>query len=145
MSNLIGKEIGGYRILAQIGMGGMAKVYKAYQAKMDRVVALKVLPEQYSKDETFLKRFDQEARIIANLENRNIQFNWSFSPPNIVRTACGKGSVIGGEFLVERDEATPCRADPYLSVAPPLFDFNNPLPGLSEIEAANGRPSRCRS
>lgn len=69
---MIGKEIGGYRILEQIGMGGMAKVFKAYQPSMERLVALKVLPDHYAKDDTFIQRFDQEARIIANLENRNI-------------------------------------------------------------------------
>jgi serine/threonine protein kinase len=43
---VIGQEIGQYRVVEQIGLGGMATVYKAYQASMDRFVALKVLPRQ---------------------------------------------------------------------------------------------------
>lgn len=50
MSDLIGQEFGPYRILEQIGVGGMATVYKAYHATMDRYVAVKVLPEQMGKD-----------------------------------------------------------------------------------------------
>ncbi|MFC1936693.1 serine/threonine protein kinase, partial [Chloroflexota bacterium] len=72
MSQYIGKEIGGYRVLEQIGAGGMAKVYKAYQPAFDRFVALKILPETYAEDETYLKRFVQEAKIIARLEHRHI-------------------------------------------------------------------------
>ena len=44
MSDLIGQHLGPYRILEQIGMGGMATVYKAYQPSVDRHVAVKVLP-----------------------------------------------------------------------------------------------------
>ncbi len=45
MPQYIGREIGGYRVMEAIGAGGMAKVYKAYQAAFDRFVALKILPE----------------------------------------------------------------------------------------------------
>jgi serine/threonine protein kinase len=67
-----GVTLGEYRIIEQIGMGGMATVYKAYQPGMDRMVALKVLPQQYSKDKKFIERFEREARTIARLEHRNI-------------------------------------------------------------------------
>jgi hypothetical protein len=60
-----------------VGMGGMATVYKAYQPGMDRMVALKVLPQQYSKDKKFIERFEREARIIARLEHRNAFFKVS--------------------------------------------------------------------
>ncbi|MBM3272500.1 serine/threonine protein kinase [Candidatus Kaiserbacteria bacterium] len=72
MSTLIGTTLGPYRILEQIGLGGMATVYKAYQPGMDRLVALKVLPHHYARDPRFTKRFEQEARVIAKLEHRNI-------------------------------------------------------------------------
>ncbi|MBM3272503.1 hypothetical protein FJY94_04475 [Candidatus Kaiserbacteria bacterium] len=67
-----GSTLGPYRILEQIGLGGMATVYKAYQPGMDRLVALKVLPQHYARDPRFVKRFEQEARVIAKLEHRNI-------------------------------------------------------------------------
>lgn len=73
MSDLIGQTLGGYRILSQIGKGGMATVYKAYQPSLERHVAIKVLPPYYAQqDETFLKRFRQEARAIARLRHPNI-------------------------------------------------------------------------
>ena len=55
MTDLIGKTLGPYRIIAQIGAGGMATVYKAYQPSMDRYVAIKVLPPYLSQDEQFAK------------------------------------------------------------------------------------------
>lgn len=72
MFDLIGKTIGPYRILEQIGIGGMAVVYKAYQPNMDRYVAVKVLPAHLSKDPEFIKRFQREARAIARLEHAHI-------------------------------------------------------------------------
>ncbi|MBL8064063.1 MAG: serine/threonine protein kinase [Anaerolineales bacterium] len=64
--------LGAYRIIKQIGEGGMATVYKAYQLSMDRNVAVKVLPGQLAESEEFVKRFKQEARIIARLEHPHI-------------------------------------------------------------------------
>jgi len=72
MSDLIGKELGPYRIQQQIGAGGMATVYKAYHAAMDRYVAIKVLPEQMSSNAELRKRFDLEAKVIAKLEHTHI-------------------------------------------------------------------------
>jgi len=67
-----GQVLGGYRIINQIGQGGMATVYKAYQASMDRNVAIKVLPGQLAESQEFTTRFQQEARIIARLEHPHI-------------------------------------------------------------------------
>ncbi len=72
MSGLIGQTLGPCRILEQIGLGGMATVYKAFQPGMDRLVALKILPAHYASTPRFVQRFQQEARIIAKLEHRNI-------------------------------------------------------------------------
>src|SRR5215510_4166841 len=67
-----GQTLGPYRILNQIGQGGMATVYKAYQPSMDRNVAVKVLPGQLAQSPEFTQRFQQEARIIAKLEHAHI-------------------------------------------------------------------------
>jgi len=72
MRNLDGRIIGAYQILEQIGMGGMATVYKAFQPSMDRYVAIKVLPQHMSQDPAFRARFEREARTIARLEHRYI-------------------------------------------------------------------------
>jgi serine/threonine protein kinase len=67
-----GQMLGPYRIINQIGRGGMATVYKAYQASVDRYVAIKVLPSQLAESREFATRFQQEARIIAKLEHPHI-------------------------------------------------------------------------
>jgi serine/threonine protein kinase len=66
---VIGQEIAQYRIVEEIGLGGMATVYKAYQPSMKRFVALKVLSYHLVRDLTFLDRFEREARTIAKLEH----------------------------------------------------------------------------
>ena len=67
-----GQTIGPYRIIQQIGQGGMATVFKAYQPAMDRYVALKILPRQLAESPEFIGRFRQEARTIARLEHAHI-------------------------------------------------------------------------
>ncbi len=67
-----GQMLGPYRIINQIGEGGMATVYKAYQPSMDRNVAIKVLPSKLAESSEFTQRFQQEARIIAKLEHPHI-------------------------------------------------------------------------
>lgn len=71
MSEYIGKQLGAYRIIEQIGQGGMATIFKAYQPSMDRYVAIKILPAHF-KDPTFSARFNQEARVLARLEHPHI-------------------------------------------------------------------------
>lgn len=61
-----------YRIQEQIGVGGMAIVYRAIDEKLDREVTFKVLKEDYINDEEFIKRFSTEARAAARLSNNNI-------------------------------------------------------------------------
>src|SRR3990172_8611815 len=72
MEDLTGRQLGPYQITAPLGEGGMAAVYKAYQPSMERYVALKVLPRQWSGDPEFVARFPQEGRGIAGLEHANI-------------------------------------------------------------------------
>ena len=67
-----GTNIGPYRVMEQIGRGGMATVYKAHQASLARYVAIKVLPSFFAEDEGFRERFQQEAIAIARLRHPNI-------------------------------------------------------------------------
>lgn len=69
MSFNIGENVGPYRIIEQLGQGGMATVYKAYHASLDRYVALKVLHLAFREDQTFTMRFQREARVVAHLEH----------------------------------------------------------------------------
>ncbi len=72
MSELIGKTIGQYQIVEQIGVGGMATIFKAFQPSMERYVAVKILPSQFADDPNFVKRFAHEAKSIAALEHPHI-------------------------------------------------------------------------
>ncbi|HEV7237354.1 MAG TPA: serine/threonine-protein kinase [Ktedonobacteraceae bacterium] len=69
---LIGVTLGNYRILAPLGQGGMARVYKARQENLDREVAVKVLPPWFAADRNFVERFNLEARLVARLSHPNI-------------------------------------------------------------------------
>lgn len=69
---LIGKTLDKYRIIEQIGQGGMATVYKAYQANLDRFVAIKILAPQHAQSPGFRERFFREAKSIAQLSHANI-------------------------------------------------------------------------
>jgi len=71
-SDLTGKRLGNYRVLAALGQGGMAKVYKGYQPLLDRYVAIKVLAPHFATDEEFRARFQREAAAIARLRHPNI-------------------------------------------------------------------------
>jgi serine/threonine protein kinase len=72
MPDLIGKTLGDYRIIEQVGLGGMATVFKAYQPSMDRYVAFKVISTHLTQDPAFVQRFQQEAKVIARLEHLHI-------------------------------------------------------------------------
>jgi serine/threonine protein kinase len=72
LEGLIGQTLGQYRIIEQIGEGGMAAVFKAYQPGLNREVALKVLPPYFAKKEDFVERFTREAQAIGNLHHPNI-------------------------------------------------------------------------
>src|SRR6266853_1328642 len=67
-----GTRLGPYEILAPIGAGGMGEVYKARDTKLDREVAIKVLPAALAQDPERLARFEREARVLASLNHPNI-------------------------------------------------------------------------
>ena len=75
MTDLIGMDVGRYHIVEQLGEGGMATVYKAYDTRLEREVAIKFIrTDQFAPAmlETILKRFDREAKALAKLSHSNI-------------------------------------------------------------------------
>ena len=72
MAQLIGQDIGRYHIVEQLGEGGMAQVYKAYDHRLERYVAVKVILPSQEQSEMFLKRFEREAKSLAGLSHSNI-------------------------------------------------------------------------
>ena len=69
---LIGRTLAHYRITAALGAGGMGEVWRATDTKLDREVALKVLPEAFADDPDRLARFEREAKVLASLNHPNI-------------------------------------------------------------------------
>ena len=78
MTLAAGQKLGPYEILAPLGAGGMGEVYRARDARLERVVALKVLPEELFGDKDRRRRFEQEARLLAALNHPNIAAVHSF-------------------------------------------------------------------
>jgi len=72
MRDLIGRTLGHYRIVDKIGEGGMGEVYRAHDERLDRDVAIKVLPEEVAEKPDRLARFEREARAVAKLAHPNI-------------------------------------------------------------------------
>ncbi len=62
---MVGKTLGHYKILEPLGKGGMGEVYRARDTKLDRDVAIKVLPEDFAADPERLARFEREAKLLA--------------------------------------------------------------------------------
>lgn len=100
MSFKVGLTVGPYQITQKLGQGGMATVYKAYHASLDRHVAIKVLHATYKEDESFLRRFSREAKVVARLEHPHIVPVYDFAEaegyPYLVMR------FIEGETLKER-------------------------------------------
>ncbi|MCM2270562.1 MAG: protein kinase, partial [Thermoanaerobaculia bacterium] len=69
---MIGSTIAHYRVTAKLGEGGMGEVYRATDTKLDREVAIKVLPAAFTQDAERLARFEREAKLLAQLHHPNI-------------------------------------------------------------------------
>jgi eukaryotic-like serine/threonine-protein kinase len=74
----VGDQLGPYRLLAQLGAGGMGEVYRAKDLRLGREVAVKVLPEAFTRDPDRLARFEQEARAVAALSHPSIVVLFDF-------------------------------------------------------------------
>ena len=68
----VGARLGPYEIVTLLGSGGMGEVYKARDTRLDRTVAIKVLPDLFASNAQFNERFDREARAIASLSHPHI-------------------------------------------------------------------------
>src|SRR5713226_5735606 len=67
-----GARLGPYEIVSLVGAGGMGEVYKAKDTRLDRIVAIKILPPTLTADPQFRERFDREARTISQLDHPHI-------------------------------------------------------------------------
>src|SRR5262245_34656769 len=70
--SVIGRSIGPYKVVSWLGAGGMGEVYRARDTRLDRDVAIKVLPDSFAHDPGWLTRFHREAKLLAALNHPNI-------------------------------------------------------------------------
>ena len=68
----LGARLGPYEIVSLVGAGGMGEVYRARDTRLDRTVAIKILPQALAADPQFRERFDREARTISQLTHPHI-------------------------------------------------------------------------
>ena len=73
-----GTKLGAYEVIDLIGRGGMGEVYRARDTKLNRDVALKILPELFALDHDRLARFRREAQVLASLNHPNIAAIYGF-------------------------------------------------------------------
>ncbi len=95
-----GVRLGPYEIVARIGAGGMGEIFRARDTKLDREVAIKVLPSQLADDREALARFEREAKAVAALSHPNILAIHDFG--RIDDTAFAVMELLEGETLRER-------------------------------------------
>lgn len=102
-SDWIPERIGKYKILNLIGIGGMGVIYRAEHEPLNRIVALKVLPQQYSHDAESTARFDTEAKAVSMLQHQNIVQLYEYGIENGSRYFTMQ--FIDGESLSARIES----------------------------------------
>ena len=100
-----GTRLGAYEILSRLGAGGMGEVYRARDAKLDRDVAVKVLPDSVANDPDALSRFEREAKAVAALSHQNILSIFDFGRHQDVAYVVTE--LLDGETLRGRLDAGP--------------------------------------
>jgi len=117
MSLSTGDRLGPYEIGAPLGVGGMGEVYRARDKRLEREVAIKVLPKEFASDPERLSRFEREAQLLAALNHPNIAAIYGFeeSSPS---TGSGQATVralvlelVEGPTLAERIAKGPIALD----------------------------------
>ncbi len=119
MSLTPGQSLSSYEILALLGKGGMGEVYRARDTKLDRDVAIKVLPEEFARDEERLLRFQREAKLLASLDHPHIAAIYGFESAEQEGTDPVHFLVleyVEGESLAQRLENGPLTLDDALEV-----------------------------
>src|SRR5262245_41242413 len=100
MTLAVGTRLGAYEILSALGADGMGEMYRARDTKLDRDVALKVLPESFVHDPDRLARFQREAKVLASLNHPNIAHIHGLEESNGVRALVME--LVEGEDLAQR-------------------------------------------
>jgi serine/threonine protein kinase/dipeptidyl aminopeptidase/acylaminoacyl peptidase len=120
MSLASGTRIGVYEVAALIGAGGMGEVYRARDTRLNRDVALKVLPELFSRDTQRMARFEREAKLLASLNHPNIAAIYGLEESGPVRGLVME--LVDGPTLADRIRGGPIPLDEALPIAKQIAD-----------------------
>ena len=110
-----GTTLGPYQVTAKIGEGGMGEVYRARDTKLDRDVALKVLPQAFTDDPDRLARFEREAKVLASLNHPNIGHIYGLEEAEGQKALVLE--LVEGPTLAERIKQGPIPVDEALPIA----------------------------
>src|SRR5215470_2379029 len=92
--------IGHYRVMAKLGEGGMGEVWRARDTRLNRDVAIKVLPQSFAEDAARMQRFEREAQVLASLNHPNIAAIYGIEQNAIVMEVV-EGKNLKGPVPVE--------------------------------------------
>src|SRR5262249_44870967 len=120
MSVEVGTRLGSLEITALLGKGGMGEVYRARDTKLKREVAIKILPEEFSRDADRVSRFLREAEALASLNHPNIAAIYDLQEVNGSRFLVLE--LVEGETLAERIARGPIPADEALTMAKQIVE-----------------------
>ena len=149
MSLGAGSRLGPYEITGPLGSGGMGEVYRARDTKLNRDVALKILPELFALDPDRLARFKREAQVLASLNHPNIAIIYGFEESDGVHALVLElvegptlGDIIAGRAATE-SRLSPQASAPSLGkarqaagVGPRGISINDALPIAKQIAEA---------
>ena len=117
---MIGKSIAHYRVTEMLGKGGMGVVYRATDTKLNRDVALKVLPEVFARDADRMARFKREAHVLASLNHPNIASIYGLEESDGVH--CLVLELVEGPTLAEKIKEGAIPLEESLNIAKQIAD-----------------------
>ena len=103
--DLVGRQIGSYQITSSLGEGGMGEVYQATDTKLEREVAIKVLPDAFAQDPQRFARFEREAKLLASLNHPNIAAIYDLQQHDRMHYLVLE--LVTGKTLAEHSKAGP--------------------------------------
>jgi TolB-like protein/Flp pilus assembly protein TadD len=120
MALAIGTELASYEITGRLGKGGMGEVYRARDMKLKRDVAIKILPEEFSRDADRVSRFQREAEVLASLNHASIATIYDLQEANGSRFLVLE--LVEGETLADRIACGPIPVEEARDIAKQICD-----------------------
>jgi serine/threonine protein kinase len=125
MTFTTGTKLGTYEIVGPLGSGGMGEVYRAHDSKLKREVAIKILPDEFSRDADRRSRFQREAEVLASLNHPNIAAIYDLQEASGLRYLVLE--LVEGDTLADRIAHGPLALQVALQIATQIADGSRPV------------------